>query len=101
MKISNNTVTRNLNDLAQPTGNIYKSVAIIAKRANQLSVEEKKELKNKLEEFTNDKEAAIDAPTENKERIEISKFYERQPKSTLVAIAEFEEGDIVYRKSGR
>lgn len=100
-KISNNTVTRDLSELAKPTGNIYKTVSILAKRANQLSVEEKKELMKKLEEFRPDKDAAIDTPTENKEQIEISKYYERQPKSTLVAIAEFEDGDIEYRNLGK
>ena len=95
-KIPVNTVTRDIKTLAAPTGNIYESVVILYKRANQIAVAEKKELMKKLEEFRNDRDT-MEEVFENKEQIEISKYYERQPKPGLVAIEEFEEGDLYYR----
>ena len=97
-KIPTNTITRDIRTLAEPTGNIYESVVILAKRANQIAIAEKKELMKKLEDFRNDRDT-MDEVFENKEQIEISKFYERQPKPDLVAIAEFEAGELVYRKA--
>ena len=97
-KIPTNTITRDVKDLAAPTGNIYESVVILYKRANQISMAEKKELTKKLEEFRNDRDT-MDEVFENKEQIEISQYYERQPKPDLIAIAEFENGDLVYRKA--
>ena len=94
-KIPTNTITRDVKELAEPTGNIYKSVVILYKRANQIALEEKKELMKKLEDFKNDRDT-MDEVFENKEQIEISKYYERQPKPDLVAIAEFEAGEIDY-----
>jgi DNA-directed RNA polymerase subunit K/omega len=95
--IPNNTVTRKLVDLDKETGNIYESVAIIGKRANQISADIKQELNQKLQEFatTND---TLDEMFENREQIEISRFYERLPKPTLIAIDEFEAGRVHYRK---
>ena len=84
--------------LAAPTGNIYESVVILYKRANQIAMAEKRELTKKLEEFRNDRDT-MEEVFENKEQIEISKYYERQPKPDLVAIAEFENGDLYYRKA--
>jgi len=95
LKVPTNTITRDVKDLAEPTGNIYKSVVILYKRANQIALEEKKELMKKLEDFKNDRDT-MDEVFENKEQIEISKYYERQPKPDLVAIAEFEAGEIDY-----
>ena len=95
-KIPTNTITRNLCDIAEPTGNIYESVVILSKRANQIAIAEKKELTRKLEEFKNDRDT-MEEVFENREQIEISKFYEKQPKPALVAISEFEEGEIFYR----
>ena len=95
-KIPTNTVTRDIRSLAAPTGNIYESVVILYKRANQIAVAEKKELTKKLEEFRNDRET-MEEVFENKEQIEISKYYERQPKPDLVAISEFEAGELYYR----
>ena len=95
-KIPTNTITRDIRHLAEPTGNIYESVVILYKRANQIAAAEKKELNKKLEEFHNDRDT-MDEVFENKEQIEISKYYERQPKPDLVAIAEFENGDLFYR----
>ena len=95
-KVPTNTITRDVKDLAAPTGNIYKSVVILYKRANQIALEEKKELMKKLEDFKNDRDT-MEEVFENKEQIEISKYYERQPKPDLVAISEFEDGELYYR----
>ena len=91
-----NTLTRDLCDLARPTGNIYETVVILSKRANQIAIDEKKELMRKLEDFKNDRDT-MEEVFENREQIEISKYYERQPKPSLVAIEEFKEGEIFYR----
>lgn len=95
-KAPTNTVTRDIMNLCEETGNIYESVAIIGKRANQISAEIKQELNQKLQEFatTND---SLEEVFENREQIEISRYYERLPKPTLIAIEEFEEGRIHYR----
>ncbi len=82
--------------LAEPTGNIYESVVILYKRANQIALAEKKELMRKLEDFRNDRDT-MEEVFENKEQIEISKYYERQPKPDLVAISEFENGELYFR----
>ena len=95
-KIPVNTVTRDIRNLAAPTGNIYESVVILYKRANQIAVAEKKELTKKLEEFRNDRDT-MDEVFENKEQIEISKYYERLPKPDLIAIEEFKHGELYYR----
>ena len=97
-KVPVNTITRDIKNLAAPTGNIYESVVILYKRANQISMAEKKELTKKLEEFRNDHDT-MDEVFENKEQIEISQYYERQPKPDLIAISEFENGDLFYRKA--
>ena len=98
-KVPTNTITRDVKDLAEPTGNIYKSVVILYKRANQIALAEKKELTKKLEDFKNDRDT-MEEVFENKEQIEISKYYERQPKPDLVAISEFENGELYYRNAG-
>ena len=95
-KVPTNTITRDLCDLAAPTGNIYETVVILSKRANQISIAEKKELTKKLEDFKNDRDT-MEEVFENREQIEISKYYERQPKPALVAVSEFEAGEIFYR----
>ena len=97
-KVPTNTITRDIKTLAAPTGNIYETVVILSKRANQIAIAEKKELMKKLEDIRNDRDT-MDEVFENKEQIEISKYYERQPKPDLVAIAEFEAGELVYRKA--
>ena len=99
-KIPNNTITRDIRNLAEPTGNIYESVVILYKRANQIAAAEKKELQKKLEDFRNERDT-MEEVFENKGQIEISKYYERQPKPDLVAISEFENGDLYYRKAGK
>ncbi len=95
-KVPTNTITRDLCDLAAPTGNIYETVVILSKRANQISIAEKKELTRKLEDFKNDRDT-MEEVFENREQIEISKYYERQPKPSLVAIEEFKDNEIFYR----
>jgi len=95
-KIPSNTITRDLKDIAAPTGNIYESVVVLYKRANQIAAAEKKELSKKLEDFKAERDT-MDEVFENKEQIEISKYYERQPKPDLIAIAEFENGELSYR----
>ena len=83
--------------MAQPTGNIYESTMIIAKRANQIAAEIKQELSAKLEEFSNFADT-LEETFENREQIEISRYYEKLPKPTLTAIKEFQNGEIYYRK---
>lgn len=95
--IPNNTVTRKLTDLDVPTGNIYESVVIISKRANQISTQLKQELMRKLDEFSTTTDS-LEETFENREQIEISKYYERMPKPTLIATEEFLNGEIYYRQ---
>ncbi|MBQ8069822.1 MAG: DNA-directed RNA polymerase subunit omega [Bacteroidales bacterium] len=95
-KVPTNTITRDIKYLAEPTGNIYETVVVLYKRANQIALQEKKELNKKLEDFKNDRDT-MDEVFENREQIEISKFYERQPKPALVAIEEFKDGELYYR----
>ena len=97
-RVPQNTITRDVKNIAAVTGNIYESVVILSKRANQIALAEKKELNKKLEDFKNERET-MDETFENREQIEISKYYERQPKPGLVAISEFENGEIVYRNA--
>jgi DNA-directed RNA polymerase subunit K/omega len=95
-KASVTTVTRDISQLDKETQNIYQTVMIVAKRANQISVELKQELNRKLEEFayyTDNLEEVF----ENREQIEISKYYERLPKPTLIATQEFLDDEIYYR----
>jgi DNA-directed RNA polymerase subunit K/omega len=95
--IENTTITRDLRELENPTGNIYEAISIISKRANQISVNIKEELNAKLSEFSTSNDN-LEEVFENREQIEISKHYERQPKSTLIAINEFIEGKVYYRR---
>lgn len=91
-----NTVTRNIMDLCDETGNIYESVAILGKRANQISVDIKAELSKKLQEFASVSDN-LDEVFENREQIEISRYYEKLPKPTLIATQEFVEGRVYFR----
>lgn len=94
--VSTTTVTRNLNDFGEKTGNVYESVAIIGKRANQITTQIKEELNKKLKEFGT-KNDSLDEEFENREQIEISRYYERMPKPTLIATEEFLNDEINYR----
>ena len=91
------TITRNQIDLDADTGNIYESIVTISKRANQISAEIKSELSTKLEEFASYTDN-LEEIFENREQIEISKYYERLPKPSLIAIQEFLESKIYSRK---
>ncbi|KAA9327345.1 DNA-directed RNA polymerase subunit omega [Adhaeribacter soli] len=89
-------VTRNMADFAKETGNVYESIAIISKRANQISVKLKEELNSKLAEFATTVDN-LEEVFENREQIEISKYYERLPKPTNLAVEEFVEGKVFFR----
>ena len=91
-----NTVTRDVMNLCKDTDNIYESIAIIAKRANQISADIKTELNKKLQEFASPTDT-LDETFENREQIEISRFYERLPKPSLLATQEFIEGNVYWR----
>ncbi|MFI3285253.1 MAG: DNA-directed RNA polymerase subunit omega [Rikenellaceae bacterium] len=92
----NNTVTRQLVDLDHETGNIYKSLNIISRRANQIAVELRTELNRKLSDFSSPTDS-MEETFENHEQIEISRYYERLPKPVLIATEEFVEGEIAYK----
>ena len=95
-----NTVTRDMMDLCKDTGNVYETVAIIAKRANQIAGEMKSDLDKKLQEFAslNDN---LEEISENREQIEISRYYEKLPKPTLIAAQEYIDGKIHYRNPAK
>src|SRR5215211_5289415 len=90
--------TKNLIDIKNKTGNLYESIAIVAKRANQINIGLKEELHNKLEEFASHSDS-LEEIHENKEQIEISKAYERMPNPALLATQEFLEDKIYHRKN--
>ncbi len=90
-------VTRDLDKLVAPTGNTYASVAVISKRARQLSTQMKEELSSKLAEFASTVDN-LEEVFENREQIEISKYYERMPKPSIVATEEFLNGELIFRK---
>ncbi len=92
------TITRDVRKLEEATGNVYKSIAIISKRANQISSEIKEELDAKLEEFST-KTDTLEEVYENAEQIEISRMYERLPKAANIATQEFIDNKIYYRDS--
>jgi DNA-directed RNA polymerase subunit K/omega len=94
------TVTRDLRKLDGETGNVYESVAIISKRANQISAELKEELTGKLNEFASHTDN-LEEVFENREQIEISKFYERLPKPVNIAIQEFTEDKVYHRNPAK
>ena len=97
MATSASIITRDLQNIADPTGNIYESVAVISKRARQISTKMKEELNGKLAEFASTVDN-LEEIFENREQIEISKFYERMPKPTQMATEEFLESKIMYRR---
>lgn len=95
-KAPSNTLTQDIKKLEEGVGNIYQASVIISKRANQIGAEMKDELNKKLEEFASYTDN-LEEIFENKEQIEISRFYERLPKPTLIALQEFIEGKIYFR----
>lgn len=90
------TISRDMNVLSENVGNVYETVKIIAKRSNQIAAEVKSELDKKLQEFSSLSEN-IEEVFENREQIEISRYYEKLPKPTLVATQEFIEDKVYYR----
>ena len=95
--MSNVVDTRDVNDIKSRTGNVYESISIIAKRANQINISLKEELHNKLEEFATSTDS-LEEIHENKEQIEISKAYERMPNPALLATQEFLDSKIYHRR---
>ena len=95
-----NTVTRNLMELCEDTGNIYETVSIIGKRANQIAAEMKNDLSKKLQEFASYNDN-LEEVFENREQIEISRYYEKLPKPTLIATQEYIEGKVYYRNPAK
>ncbi len=96
IKTENLAVTRNISDFTDRTGNIYETVVILAKRANQIALDIKEELNGKIEEFTTSQDN-LEEVFENREQIEVARFYERLPKPTLLAIHEYLNKQIYIR----
>jgi len=96
MAINPSIVTRDLDKVAEQTGNIYESIHIVGQRAKQISTNLKEELNNKLSEFASTVDN-LEEVFENKEQIEISKFYERMPKPSTLSMEEFMEGKVYHR----
>lgn len=99
-KIPTTTITRDVRNLDQETANVYESLVIIAKRANQIAAITKEELNSKLSEFVTSNDN-LEEIFENREQIEISKYYEKLPKPTLVATEEFLEGKVYFRNPSK
>ena len=96
MAVQSSVITRDLDKIAEQTGNVYQSVVVISRRARQIAVNIKEELNNKLAEFATTVDN-LEEVFENREQIEISKFYERLPKPTTTATEEFTEGKLNFR----
>lgn len=99
-KAPTNTVTHNILDFCQGTDNIYESVAVMGKRANQIGTEMKEDLNKKLREFASSTDG-LEETFENREQIEISRYYERLPKPTLIAADEFLKGNVYHRNPAK
>ncbi|EIM76044.1 hypothetical protein A3SI_11824 [Nitritalea halalkaliphila LW7] len=97
MAINPSIVTRNLSKISEQTGNVYESIYVIGQRARQISTAQKEELTNKLSEFASSVDN-LEEVFENKEQIEISKFYEKMPKPSTIAMEEFLEKKVFFRK---
>ena len=96
MKLKSKKTNLNVDEIASKTGNIYKSVRVIGKRARQLSATQKEELNEKLAEFASDVDN-LEEVFENREQIEISRYFERLPKSTTVASEELVNDELFFR----
>jgi len=94
------TVTRDLMSLAEETGNVYETVRIIGKRANEIASDIKHDLERKLQEFSSYTDS-LDEVFENREQIEISRYFERLPKPTLIAAQDFIDGEVYYRNPAK
>ena len=95
-----NTINRDMNQLCADTGNVYETVNIIARRANQIAVEMKSELDKKLQEFASFNDN-LEEVFENREQIEISRFYEKLPKPTLIAAQEYVDGKVFWKNPSK
>ena len=95
-KAAISTITYDKNEIEAPTENIYEAISIIAKRANQINSDLKRELVDKLDEFATYNDS-LEEVFENKEQIEVSKFYERLPKPTAIALEEWLNDKVYYR----
>lgn len=95
-----NTVTRDLVELGQETGNVYETLSIIGKRANQIAAEMREDLAKKLAEFSSLNDS-LEEVSENREQIEISRYYEKLPKPTLIATQEYIDGKLYYRNPAK
>jgi DNA-directed RNA polymerase subunit K/omega len=95
-----NTVTRDMMRLSVNTGNVYETTMIIAKRANQVAVEMKKDLEKKLQEFASYNDS-LEEVFENREQIEISRYYEKLPKATLIAVQEYEDNKLYFKNPAK
>jgi len=96
VKTDTTAITRRIRDFDAKTGNIYETVAIVSKRANQIAIEMKEELNQKIQEYATTQDN-LEEIFENREQIEIARFYERLAKPTLISIHEFESDKIYYR----
>lgn len=94
--VSSSLITRDNQDILEPTGNLFESIAIVGKRARQVSSNQKEELNAKLAEFASSVDN-LEEIFENREQIEISRFYERMPKPSTTAIEEFLNGELNFR----
>ena len=101
IKTETTAITRQKDQFYAGTGNIYETVAILAKRANQIAVEMKQEINKKIEEYATSNDSNSEETVINKEQIEVAKFYERLPKPTLIAIDEFLHDKIYYRNPNK
>lgn len=95
-KTTSTTITRDVREFDDKTGNIYETVAMLAKRSDQISSEMKRELNKKIEEFVSSTDS-VDEIYENREQIEVVRYYEQLPKPTLIAIQEYLNGELYYR----
>jgi DNA-directed RNA polymerase subunit K/omega len=100
IRTENTAVTRRVRDFDAKTGNIYETVSILSKRANQIALEIKEEIDSKIADFTTPSDS-LEEVFENREQIEIAKVYEQLPKPTLLAVQEFLNGQIYYDNPGK
>ncbi|MCR5821528.1 MAG: DNA-directed RNA polymerase subunit omega [Bacteroidales bacterium] len=99
-RISNTAITRNTAEFSQQTENIYETVAMLTKRANQIAADEKRELRKKIDEFASHNEG-MDDYYENREQVEVVRHYEQMPKPTLEATEEYLDHDLYYRNPAK
>ena len=98
--VPDNTITRDMIELGKTTGNVYETVRIIGKRANEISANIKHDLSKKLSEFSSSTDS-LEEIFENREQIEISRYYERLPKPSLIATQEYLEDEVYYRNPAK